>query len=116
MAFAPTIIERLARAHADLRMGVPVVLSGKTSVLVLAAETLDTARLSDLLALGGTPVLTITSRRATTLKARAYDGDLARIVLPKDASLTWVQSIADPADDLRVPMKGPLTSARTGFV
>lgn len=114
MAFAPTIIERLARARADLRMGVPIVLSGETSVLVLAAETLDATRLSDLLALGGTPVLTITSRRATTLKARAYDGDLARIALPKDASLTWVQSIADPADDLRVPMKGPLTSARTG--
>ncbi len=34
MAFAPTIIERLARARADLRMGVPVVLSGETSVLV----------------------------------------------------------------------------------
>ena len=114
MAFAPTIIERIARARADLRMGVPIVLSGETSVLVLAAETLDPERFSDLLALGGDPVLCITSRRAQTLKVRAYDGDLARIALPKDASLTWVQSIADPADDLRAPMKGPFTSARTG--
>lgn len=114
MAFAPTIIERLARARADLRMGVPVVLSGETSVMILAAETLDATRLGDLLALGGEPVLAITSRRAETLKARAYDGDLARIVLPPDASLTWVQSVADPADDLRAPMKGPLISARTG--
>jgi GTP cyclohydrolase II len=114
MAFAPTIIERLARARADLRMGVPVVLTGETSALVLAAETLDAARLSDLHALGGEPVLAITARRAATLKARAYDGDLARITLPQDASLNWVQSIADPADDLRVPMKGPLISARSG--
>ena len=48
MAFAPTIIERLARARADLRMGVPVVLSGETSVLVMATETLSAARMSDL--------------------------------------------------------------------
>ena len=44
MAFAPTIIERLARARADLRMGVPVVLSGETSVLVMATETLNAER------------------------------------------------------------------------
>ena len=114
MAFAPTIIERLARARADLRMGVPVVLSGETSVLVMATETLIAARLSDLHTLGGQPVLAITSRRAETLKARAYDGDLARILLPQDATLALVQSIADPADDLNEPMKGPFASARTG--
>ena len=88
-------------------MGVPVVLTGPQNYVSLAAETLDSARLSSLLALGGQPVLTITQRRATTLKARAYDGDVARIELPADASLLWVQSIADPADDLRSPMKGP---------
>ncbi len=114
MSFAPTIIERLARARADLRMGVPVVLTGPQNYVILAAETLDSARLSSLLALGGQPVLTITQRRATTLKARAYDGDVARIELPADASLLWVQSIADPADDLRSPMKGPLISTRDG--
>lgn len=114
MTFAPTILERLARARADLRMGVPVVITGDNSYLVLAAETLDAPRLSDVLALGGEPVLTITARRATTLKAHSYDGDLSRIILPQDASLGWIQSIADPADDLRVPMKGPLRSARLG--
>ena len=116
MSFAPTIIERLARARADLRMGVPVILSGDTSVLVMATETLNAARMKDLQTLGGEPVLTITSRRAETLKARAYDGDLARILLPRDATLALVQSIADPADDLNAPMKGPFTSARTGDV
>jgi GTP cyclohydrolase II len=115
MSFAPDITERLARARADLRMGVPIVLDGPGGgALALAAETLDAQRLADLHALGGVPVLAITARRAETLKARAYDGDLARVVLPPDASLSWVLAVADPADDLKSPMKGPLQSARDG--
>jgi GTP cyclohydrolase II len=114
MAFGPDITEQLARARADLRMGVPVVFLGDAPVLVIAAETLSAQRLTDLLTLGGDPVLAITSRRAETLKARAYDGNLARVLLPQDATPRWVQSIADPADDLRSPMKGPLKCARGG--
>ena len=112
MGFAPDITERLARARADLRMGVPIVLEG--GALVLAAETLDAARLADLRTLGGEAVLAITGWRAQTLKARAYDGDIARIVLPPDTKLSWVRAVADPADDLRAPMKGPLQTVREG--
>jgi GTP cyclohydrolase II len=112
MSLAPDITEQLARARADLRMGVPVVVTGTTSAVVIAAETLSAERLADILALGGQPVLAITARRAETLKARVYDGDLARLVLPADANLAWVHSIADPADDLRTPMKGPFTCER----
>jgi len=114
MSFAPDATEILARARADLRMGVPVVLSGGNSAIVLAAETLDNQRLADLRALGGQPVLAVTSRRAKTLKARSYDGDLARIILPPDATLPWILGVADPADDLKTPMKGPLISQRDG--
>ncbi len=114
MAFGPDITEQLARARADLRMGVPIVLLGERSVLVLAAETMPAQRLTDLLALGGDPVLAITARRAQTLNARAYDGDLARVLLPSDATPRWVQAVADPADDLRSPMKGPLSCTRGG--
>ena len=60
--------------------------------------------------------MAITARRANTLKAHVYDGDLARITLPVDATPAWVQSIADPADDLRAPMKGPFTCRRGGDV
>jgi len=112
MTFAPDMTERLARARADLRMGVPVVLD--TGAVMLAAETLDAARLAHLRGLGGDPVLAVTSWRAQTLKARAYDGDIARIALPSDATLTWVRAVADPADDLRSPMKGPLKTRREG--
>lgn len=114
MVLALSIAERLTRARSDLRMGVPIILRGPDgAALVAAVETLDTRRLADLREFGD-PVLAITSRRAETLKARAYDGDLARIVPPPDAELAWLRSVADPADDLMTPMKGPLQTAREG--
>ena len=114
MSLRPDIGELLARARADLRTGVPVVLSGPGGAAVAAAvETLGSDRLAGLRALGA-PVVAITARRAGTLKARAYDGDLARVRLPADAGPDWVQALADPADDLAAPMKGPLVSDRDG--
>jgi GTP cyclohydrolase II len=72
MTLAPDITEIIARARSDLRMGVPVVISGpEGAALVMAAETVDAQRLADLRALGGRPVLALTARRAETLKARA---------------------------------------------
>lgn len=115
MSLAPDIVELLARARSDLRMGVPVVLRGADGgALVLAAEAIKARRLADLRALGGQPVLVISARRADTLKARAYDGDLARVILPPDAGVAWVRAVADPADDLRSPMKGPAQTERAG--
>ncbi len=115
MSLGPTLPERLARARADLRMGVPVVIAGGgRAVLAVAAETLGAARLARMKAMGGTLALAVTARRAETLKARAYDGDLARILVPVDAGLDWVQAVADPADDLSAPMKGPLRTVRDG--
>jgi GTP cyclohydrolase II len=106
--------ERLARARADLRMGAPVVIGDAGGTLVaIAAETATVERLADLRALG--PVdLAITARRAETLKARAYDGDLARVALPADADLAWVRATADPSADLDWPMKGPYATRREG--
>lgn len=114
MTLGPTISERLTRARGDLRMGMPVVVGGEGgAALVLAVEALGPARLAGVRSLG-VPELAITARRATTLKARAYDGDLARLAVPGDAGLAWLRAMADPADDLRIPMKGPFTSLRHG--
>lgn len=114
MSLGPTITERLARARADLRMGVPVLLvEGNVTALAIAVETMSAERLEDLFSVG-TPVLSITKHRAETLKVRAYDGDIARIDVPKGADIGWVQAIADPADDLLSPMKGPLRAIRDG--
>ncbi|MBU2992156.1 GTP cyclohydrolase II [Octadecabacter sp. 1_MG-2023] len=113
MTFAPNLTERFARARSDLRMGVPVVMSdGTDSALVCAAETLTASRLAEFIKMGA--VVTITDHRASTLKVPAYDGDLARVIVPSSADLTWVQSMADPADDLQNPMKGPFKTERDG--
>jgi len=114
MGLAPDIVETLARARADLRMGVPIVLTGEVSVLAAAVETMSPDRLAAIRALGSDPVLALTAWRAETLKARAYDGDVARIAVPETVALGWLQALADPADDLATPMKGPLTSRRDG--
>ena len=114
MSLTPGPLERLNRARADLRVGLPVVLTdGATTALVAAAETLDASRLTALRGLGP-PVVALTAHRAATLKARAYDGDVARIVLPPDEGVDWIEALADPADDLTHPMKGPLVSQREG--
>jgi GTP cyclohydrolase II len=112
-SFKPDLTERLARARSDLRMGVPIVVCDADAAgLVCAAEVLSAERLASLV--GMNPVLAITNHRAATLKVAAYDGDLARVILPKDAGIAWVQAMADPADDLRSPMKGPFRTARDG--
>jgi len=104
--------ERLARARADLRMGLPLVLTHDgQAALALAAETAAARRVEQLRAMGGA-TLAITSKRAETLRARAYDGDLARVRVPGDADLRWVRATADPAEDLSAPMKGPFATLR----
>ncbi len=114
MTLGPTPAERLNRARADLRMGLPVVLSSPAgAALACAAETLGADRLAGLRAIG-TLTLVVTSHRAETLKARAYDGDVARLAVPDDAPLGWIHAVADPADDLTMPMKGPFRSLRDG--
>lgn len=114
MLLAPDITDLLARARADLRMGVPIVLGQGRGLLVLAVEAMSPDRLRNMVALGGDIDLVLTGRRASTLKARAYDGDVARVALPPDASLGWIRAIADPAKDLAHPMKGPLLTRREG--
>ena len=79
-----------------------------------SAETLQESRWAALRARGGALTLAITQRRAATLKARAYDHDVARVIVPRDADAAWVKSVSDPADDLNSPMKGPLSSERDG--
>lgn len=111
-ALLPTQAERVARALADLRLGLPVGITwGDAHAIFLAAEGVQSARLEALRSYG--PVcLAITDWRARTLKARAYDGDLARIAVPGDADAGWIRNVAEPANDLATPMLGPFTTLR----
>lgn len=114
MSIIPTFAEQLARARTDLRVGLPVRLaSAAGDVLAAPAEGITAERLRAMREIGA-PVLAITGWRARTLKARAYDGDIARLRVPGDATPQWVSCMADPADDLSMPMKGPFESLRDG--
>ena len=98
----------------DLRLGLPVILAGSGGgIAVLSAESANSRRISFGIQQEGA-VLALTARRASTLKARVYDGDIARIAIPPDSSEAWVRSVADPTTDLDFPMKGPLNSIRGG--
>jgi GTP cyclohydrolase II len=114
MALGPDIAERLNRARADLRAGVPVVLcDAGNGALVFAAETLDPRRY-DAARERGPAILAITGRRAETLRTPAYDGDIARISVPAAAGVAWIGDVADPASDLASPLKGPFQHLRGG--
>jgi GTP cyclohydrolase II len=114
MALCLSIVEQLTRARGDLRMGVPVFMqTGDCAALVVAVEALGPERLTELRSLGPLE-LALTARRAETLKTPAYDGDLVRLTVPQDANMAWLRALADPADDLRFPMKGPFRSMREG--
>ena len=112
MALILSISERLSRATADFRAGIPVIITGDQGYfLVLPLETLDDVRLADLRRLGS-PYVAVTDKRAVTLKARTYDGDMARITVPGGHGLSWLRAMADPARDLDFPMKGPFQELR----
>ena len=114
MTLSPSIQEQLQRARGDWRLGLPIVLFGaEGSALAIAVESLTAERLADLRSLG-TLELALTARRAETLKARVYDGDLCRLAVADDRGLDWLQSVADPSDDLSSPLKGPFHSLRDG--
>lgn len=111
--------EIIARARADLRIGAPVaVATVGGGAIVTAAEAISAPRLSDLRALATDQDadldLVVTQRRAETLKARSYDGDIARLILSDECSAADVQAIADPAMAMRRPLLGPFQSRRTG--
>ena len=109
-AFEVTPTDHLERAVAELRRGAVMVLD---NMLVASAEAVSPDRFAAMQAVGAVS-LTLTDRRAAVLKLRAYDGDLARVVLPGDARLSLVQALSDPAQDLATPMKGPFESVREG--
>ncbi|MEO0357604.1 MAG: GTP cyclohydrolase II [Pseudomonadota bacterium] len=113
MSLIPTPTERRARALTDLRLGLPVVLDGSDRWLFAAADAMTDARLAALRSLGPLE-LALTQWRADTLKARAYHGDVSRIMIPDHANAQWCQAMADPTLDLATPLKGPFDSQRDG--
>lgn len=106
--------EQLSRARSDFRAGIPVLFEDRgASLLSVPLETLTDLRLASLRDFGG-PFIAITDMRAQTLKIPAYDGPIARIRFSEDRDLDWARAIADPALDLKFPLKGPFDPLRGG--
>ena len=116
MSITPNAMEQIARARTDMRQGLPFVIAdGGDGLLVVAAETVNEDRFGFFVAhRNPAPVVTLTAWRAATLKARIYDDDIARIILPPDVGIAWLRCLADPARDLDMPLKGPLQTLRDG--
>ena len=113
MSLTPSPIELRARALTDLRMGLPVVIDLPEPLVICAAETLTQGRLNSLRALGEVQAV-VSKWRADTLKISAYDGDVARFVVPMAVDARWCHAVADPILDMSYPMKGPFQAVRDG--
>ncbi len=106
----PDADDLLARARADLRLGLPVLIG---PWLAAAVETVNAARMAAMTR-DRKAELALTARRALTLKTAAYDGDLVRLSVPGDMPLALLRAMADPSSDLDHPMKAPLRARRDG--
>ena len=110
--FIPTSMELVDRARNDLRIGLPICLShDDENWLIFSIETISNERL---LALNKDAEFSITAQRAKTLNITPYDNDIGRFKLNKFKDWRWVKALADPADDLKYPMKGPFEPIREG--
>ena len=116
MKIITSSLEQTARLRSDLKLGRAVLIRGKKiKCLVLAIETLKKSNFSNIQSnwIESTH-LAITARRAKTLNAVPYDGELARILLPTNYSYDWLLATANPALDLNYPLKGPFKTMRYG--
>ena len=65
-------------------------ISGQEKWLVASAEAITIGRFNGMRQLGSIE-LTITDWRAQTLSTWATDGDIARLAVPDDKGLEWIQ-------------------------
>ena len=107
-------IEQTARLLSELRLGRPVIIQHEqNNALIFAIETLKKDSVNEIKKIPRKlSHLTITARRAETLNAIPYDGDIAKIRLPEYFSHDWLHATANPALDLRFPLKGPFYTIR----
>ena len=105
--------ETLMRARADLRLGVPIVLSGNgISAVVAPIDVLSQARLDQLKSIDKKSFTLITARRAQTLNCPVYEESFARIELGQTPKISYLKAISDPSLDLKNPLKGPFDVLR----
>ncbi len=109
-------VDLRARARADLRLGLPVLITapgGGGGLLALAASVAEDRWLQVLRETAeGDVALAISRHRAETLSVRVYDGDVALVPIGADVDARRLRAMADPSRDLAEPLKGPFESLR----
>jgi len=100
-------LREVHRAASDLRRGVPVLLTGESPLLLLAAETAGLAGLAELSALSGEePVLLLAPvRAAAVLRRPVAPDDVAIAVRLPDSSFTIgaLRGLVDPTSPQPAP-------------
>lgn len=106
----------IERAAGDSRAGYPVLVnSGDASALVLSAETMRRDVVAAVLQRTGktTPHLLLTPERARALKIRLYTPRVLAVPLePSPEAIFALRELADPANDLSNPLRGPFFARR----
>lgn len=97
------------RAADDLRRGLPVILTGHdTALIVFPAGLTDKNHLQRIRALGE-PQILISRERAAILKIQHKGRKAVRLLCPDPLTASDIRAIVDPTIDLANPLKGPFT-------
>ncbi len=106
-------IVTVERAASDLRRGLAVVIGDDDrNVLVQSAELLTDRWIDRFVVLsGGKPVVGVTYNRANVLRVLPRKDDVALIKILDYMDSAVISSMADPADDLMQPLRGPFQVA-----
>lgn len=96
---APNALERVMRLRGDIRLGLPVVLTGDgTAALVVPVETLSPERHAALVSAGKAAEVVVTRNRAAGLNIDDLpDTDVVVVPVPQPSGLDWLMAMADPA-------------------
>lgn len=96
---APNALECLTRLRGDLRLGLPVILTGDgAACFVVPVETLSSERHTALLSGGAIGEIVLTRHRAAMLGLHGLpDAEVLSIALPAQAGIDWLLRLADPA-------------------
>lgn len=98
------------RAIDALKRGRPVAVVGESStILVVAAETLDAPTLAALHAAGPAD-LVLTRHRAKVLRLLDAVEEAVTLALPPDMDAAAVAALGDPTEDLARPLRGPFAT------
>ena len=111
---APTALERLMRLRGDVRLGLPVILTGDgVACLVVPVETLSIERHAALLSGDASAEVALTRHRAAMLGLPDLpDADVVSISLPAHAGMDWLLQLADPGfGDMRATLPSQLGSS-----